>query len=43
MREMRNSYKHFIGGPEGKEPLVRPQRRWEADIKVDFTQMNMKV
>jgi hypothetical protein len=32
MEDMRNSYKIFIGKPEGTKPLRRPRRRWEYNI-----------
>ena len=25
-----------MGRPEGKAPLVRPRRRWENNIKINF-------
>jgi hypothetical protein len=33
--EKRNSYRILVGKPEGKEPLGRPTRRWEDNIKMD--------
>jgi hypothetical protein len=29
-----NSYRILVGKPEGKRPLGRPRRRWEATIKM---------
>jgi hypothetical protein len=26
----------LVGRPEGKRPLVRPRRRWEDNIKMNF-------
>jgi hypothetical protein len=34
MGEKRNAYGIFVGKPEGKEPPVRPRRRWEDNIKI---------
>jgi hypothetical protein len=34
--EERNACKVFVGNPEGKNPLVRPRRRWEDNIKMDL-------
>ena len=28
-----------MGKPEGKRPLGRPRRRWEANIKMDFQEV----
>jgi hypothetical protein len=30
-----NSYRVFVGKPEGKRPLGSPRRRWEDNIKMD--------
>jgi len=35
MGYMRNTYKIFVGKPEGKRPLTRPRWRWE-DIRMDL-------
>jgi hypothetical protein len=32
--EGRDVYRFLIGRPEGKRPLGRPRRRWEANIKM---------
>lgn len=29
-------FKIFVGNPDGKRKLVRPKRRWENNIKMDF-------
>jgi hypothetical protein len=29
----------LVGKPEGKNPLVRPRRRWEDNIKIDIQQV----
>ena len=34
MAENRNTYRIWVGKPEGKRPLVRPGCRWEANIKM---------
>jgi hypothetical protein len=31
----RNAYRILVGKPEGKNPLGRPRRRWEDNIKMD--------
>jgi hypothetical protein len=35
-----NAYKTFVGKPEEKRPLGRPERRWEDNIKMDFREMD---
>jgi hypothetical protein len=37
--EMRNGYKILVGEPEGKNPLGRPKRRWEDNIRTDLREM----
>ena len=39
MGEWRGVYRVFVGIPEGKRPLGRPQRRWEDNIKMDLREM----
>jgi hypothetical protein len=34
MKNMRNSYKVFVGKPEGTSQLGRPKRRWEDNIRI---------
>jgi hypothetical protein len=29
----------LVGKPEGKRPFVRPEERWEDNIKVDFNDL----
>ena len=29
----------LVGKPEGKRPLGRPRRRWEANIKMDLQEV----
>jgi hypothetical protein len=31
-----DAYRDFVRKLEGKRPLGRPRRRWEADIKTDL-------
>ena len=38
-RERRGAYKVLVGKPEGRRPLVRPKRRWEANIKMGFQEV----
>jgi hypothetical protein len=39
MREKRNVCRILVGKPEGKRPLRRPRRRWENNIKMEFTEI----
>jgi hypothetical protein len=39
MREGRGVYSVLLGNPEGKRPLGRPRRRWEANIKMDLQEV----
>jgi hypothetical protein len=36
IRERRGVYRVLVGRPEGKRPLGRPRRRWEANMKMDL-------
>jgi hypothetical protein len=36
MGDMKNSYKIFIGNPEGDIPLGRPRRRCENNSRIDL-------
>jgi hypothetical protein len=36
MGERRDAYRVLVQTPEGTRPLVRPRRRWEANIKIDL-------
>jgi hypothetical protein len=38
MGEGRDVYRVLFGWPESKRPLGRPRRRWEDNIKIDFTE-----
>jgi hypothetical protein len=40
--EMRNAYKILFGKPEGKQPLGRPKRKREDNIKVDLREMSLE-
>ena len=35
----RCAYRVLVGKLEGKRPLVRPRRRWEDTIKMDFQEV----
>ena len=37
--EWRGVYRVLVGRPEGKRPLGRPRRRWEANIKIDLQEV----
>jgi hypothetical protein len=39
MAVQRNAYRVLVGNPEGKTPLGKPRRRWEDNIKMDFTEV----
>jgi hypothetical protein len=39
MAEGRNAYRVLVGKPEGKKPLLRPRRRWEDGVKMDFREI----
>jgi hypothetical protein len=30
----------WLGGPKGRDPLVKPRRRWEDNIKTDLRDRN---
>jgi len=34
-------YRVLVGKPEGKRPLGRPRRRWEANIKMDLSKWDV--
>jgi hypothetical protein len=36
MGEMRNAQKMLIGNLKGRDPLGRPRRGWEDNIKMDL-------
>jgi hypothetical protein len=38
-----NSYRIFVGKPEGKRQLGRPRRRWVDNIKIDFREIERDV
>jgi hypothetical protein len=35
----RNAFKILVGKPEGKRPLGRHRRRWEANIRMDLREI----
>ena len=39
MGEGRGVYRVLVGKPEGKRPLGRPRRRWEANFKMDLQEV----
>jgi hypothetical protein len=39
MGERRGAFRALVGKPEGRRPLGRPRRRWEADIKMDLREV----
>jgi hypothetical protein len=36
---MINAYKILVGNLEGKKALVRPWRRWQGNLKMDFKEI----
>ena len=41
MDEGRGVHRVLVGKPEGKEPLGRPRRRWEDNIKMDLQEVGV--
>jgi hypothetical protein len=41
MGEGRGIYGVLVERPEGKRPLGRPRRRWEDNIKMDLTEIEI--
>ena len=41
MAEGRGVHRVLVGKPEGKEPLGRPRRRWEDNIKMDLQEVGV--
>ena len=39
MGEERGGYRVLVGKPKGKEPLVRPRRRWVDNIRMDLQEV----
>jgi hypothetical protein len=39
MGETKNTYRIFVGKPEGKRQLGRPRRRWVDNIKMDIREL----
>jgi hypothetical protein len=37
--EERGAYRILVGRPEGRQPLGRPRRRWEDNIKMDLREV----
>jgi len=35
----RGVYRVLVGKPEGKNPLGRPRRRWEHNIRIDLQEV----
>jgi hypothetical protein len=43
MEEKRGAYRILVGRPEGRQPLGRPRRRWEYNIKIDLQEVGWGV
>jgi hypothetical protein len=43
MGESRGAYRALVGKLEGRNPLGRPRRRWEDNIKMDFREKSAVV
>jgi hypothetical protein len=41
MEKGSNAFKILTGKPTGKRPLVRPRRRWEDNIRMDFKEIGI--
>jgi hypothetical protein len=41
MGEKRGAYRILVGRPEGRRPLGRPRRRWEANIKTYLQEVGL--
>jgi hypothetical protein len=39
MREKKGAYRILVGRSEGRQPLGRPRRRWEDNIKMDLQEV----
>jgi hypothetical protein len=39
MGEKGGAYRILVGRPEGRQPLGRPRRRWEDNIKMDLQEV----
>jgi hypothetical protein len=37
--EKRNTYRMFVGKPEGRGPLGRPRRRWLDNVRMDLVEV----
>jgi len=42
MGDIRNSYKIFVGKPEGRRPLGRPRCMWEDNTEMDLRNIGYK-
>jgi len=40
--EIRNAYKILVEKPEGKRPHRKPRRRWEDNIEMVLTEIELK-
>jgi hypothetical protein len=36
MEDIRNAYNILVGKAEGRRPLLRSRRKWEANIRMDL-------
>jgi hypothetical protein len=41
MKARRGAYRVFVGKTGGKGGFVRPRRKWEGNIKIDFWDVGM--
>ena len=41
MEEGRSAFKILTGKPTGKNPLGRPRRRWEVNIRMDLEEIGV--
>ena len=43
MKVSRSALKILTGKPIGKRPLLRPMRRWEDNIRIDFKDIGVNM
>jgi len=41
MVDVRNVYKILVGKPEGKRPFGKPRYRWENNIRIDVSEIDL--
>jgi hypothetical protein len=41
MTDRRDLYNVLVGKPEGKRTFLRPRRKWEDNIKINFQEVGL--